>query len=95
MPTSTPPPPNGFAGAVSRSSGSSITVGTGSKTFNIPSGGNDYDVGDLVVITSQTDATAWMSGAVTDLEQLGLGLQQSGRQRDRHLRPLARFRRGP
>ncbi len=63
---------DGFAGALPRSSGSSITVGTGSKTVNIPSGGNnDYDNGDRVVITSQTDATVWMSGTVTGWNDSG------------------------
>ena len=59
--------PDGYAGVVSRSSGSSITVGTGSKTANIPSAGSgDYVVGDPVFITSQTDSTKWMYGTVTD-----------------------------
>jgi len=66
--------PDGYAGAVSRSSGSSVSVGTGSKTFNIPSAGsNDYNAGDLVVITSQTDSTQWMSGAVTSWGSSGSG----------------------
>ena len=63
---------DGYAGALPRSSGSSITVGTGSKTVNIPSGGNnDYDDGDRVFITSQSDATVWMSGTVTDWNNSG------------------------
>jgi type IV pilus assembly protein PilY1 len=59
-------PPDGYVGIVSRASSSTISVGTGSQTANIPSAGNtDYAVGDRVVITSQTDPTVWMSGTVT------------------------------
>jgi type IV pilus assembly protein PilY1 len=58
--------PDGYTSIVSRASGSSVTVGTSSKTFNIPTGGNnDYNNGDPVVITSTADATVKMSGSVT------------------------------
>ena len=62
---------DGYVAIVSRASTSSIAVGTGSKTANIPSaGGTSYNVGDQVVITSTADATVWMSGTVTDWNTL-------------------------
>jgi type IV pilus assembly protein PilY1 len=64
--------PDGYAPIVSRASSSSVTVGTGSKTFNIPSAGsNDYQSGDLVVITSTSDSTIKMSGSVTGWNNSG------------------------
>jgi len=64
--------PDGYVGIVSRSSGSSITVGTGSRTAYIPSAASgDYSVGDSVVITSAGDPATWMSGTVTGWNALG------------------------
>ena len=57
---------DGYVSISTNSSSSSVTVGTGSKTFNIPSAGSSaYSNGTPVVIVSTADATVWMSGTVT------------------------------
>jgi len=61
-------PDDGYTnlGSSTRSSSSSLTVGTGSKTLTFSGGSaTSYAVNNPVIITSQTDGTVWMSGLVT------------------------------
>ena len=60
-------PSDGYvATQLTNTSSSTLTVGTGSKTWNLPSAGaNDYEEGEQVIITSPSSASVKVSGLVT------------------------------
>ena len=55
-----------YVGSNTRTSTTSVTVGTGSKTVTIPSAAStSYAAGNSVIITSTADHKVWMAGSVT------------------------------
>ena len=60
-------PSDGYAATqLTNTSSSTLTVGTGSKTWNLPSASsNDYEEGEHVIITSPSSASVKVSGIVT------------------------------
>jgi len=66
-------PSDGYAASqMTQTSSTTVTVGTGSKTWNLPSASNnDYEQGERVIITSPSNAGVKVSGVVTSWNSFG------------------------